>query len=363
MASSNLPESTCAVSVIIPMYNAEKYIGECLDSLLDQTFQNFEVILVNDCSTDSSRQVAESYLEKFGEHLKIFDNEKNLGAGATRNNGMLRAGGEYIFFMDADDLILADGLERMYKIAKYFDVDVVNCTGFYEVSDDGKERILRRLKRPTETFENIFEMNLEWRIKGLLAKNFYWASWRKLLRRDLLLENEVFFPVRFTRGEDVIWTHGVFFFAKKIIHVPLAVYLYRQSFNSLLRTKHTDLQKINLNINAIVQGLKWLEDVMSRVKFFDKKPFYRYAVLKNIAQRYIPKISKDIPKVSQPDLYSSLKQEFGKDFGGYDILLPVLFSIMSNYWKNIEESKKKITELENNLKQGEQQGEQQGENS
>ena len=80
-------ESNPAVSVIVPLYNAEKYIAECLDSLLAQTFQNFEVIVVDDCSTDNSRQIAESYLEKFGGRLKIFDNEKNSGAGGTRSLG------------------------------------------------------------------------------------------------------------------------------------------------------------------------------------------------------------------------------------------------------------------------------------
>ena len=83
--------STPAISVVIPMYNAEKYISECLGSILAQTLQNFEVILVNDCSTDNSRQIAESYIEKFNGRLKIYDNEKNFGASVTRNNGLLKA--------------------------------------------------------------------------------------------------------------------------------------------------------------------------------------------------------------------------------------------------------------------------------
>ena len=112
--------SAPTISVIIPMYNAEKYIAECLESVLAQTLQDIEVILVDDCSTDSSVAIAESYLEKFGGRLNIYDNEKNSGAGGTRNNGLLKAAGEYVYFMDADDLILADGLEKVYKIAKYF---------------------------------------------------------------------------------------------------------------------------------------------------------------------------------------------------------------------------------------------------
>lgn len=90
------------------MYNAEKYIAECLESVLTQTLQDFEVILVNDCSTDNSRPIAESYLEKFDGRLKIYDNEKNSRAAATRNKGLRLAGGEYVFFFDADDMIFAE---------------------------------------------------------------------------------------------------------------------------------------------------------------------------------------------------------------------------------------------------------------
>ena len=96
--------SSCAVSVIMPMYNTEKYLVESLDSVLMQTFQDFEVILVHDCSTDNSREVAESCLEKFGGRLKIYDNVKNSKAAATRNRDLQISRGEYVFFFDADDL-------------------------------------------------------------------------------------------------------------------------------------------------------------------------------------------------------------------------------------------------------------------
>ena len=118
----------CAISIVVPMYNVEKYIGECLESILAQTFQDFEVIVVDDCSTDKSVEIAESYTKKFGDRLKIYINEQNSGASATRNKGLWLSRGEYVFFMDSDDLILPDGLEKTYKIAKYFDVDVVNIT-------------------------------------------------------------------------------------------------------------------------------------------------------------------------------------------------------------------------------------------
>ena len=124
-----------AISIIIPVYNAEKFIGEALDSILEQTFQDFEVIVVDDCSKDSSPEVVKSYLEKFGGRLIFSSMKKNSGsAPAPRNKGFRFSRGEYIFFMDSDDTLTKTGLEEMYTLAKEYNADVVYCEkyfGFY----------------------------------------------------------------------------------------------------------------------------------------------------------------------------------------------------------------------------------------
>lgn len=106
-----------AISVIIPLYNAEKYLSDCLDSLLDQTFSDFEIIVVDDCSTDNSVAIVESYAPKFNGRLILTATKKNSGnAGYTaRNKGFLFSRGEYVFFMDADDMIIETALEELYK--------------------------------------------------------------------------------------------------------------------------------------------------------------------------------------------------------------------------------------------------------
>ncbi len=126
-----------AVSVIIPMYNAERYVAECLDSLLAQTFTDFEVIVVDDCSTDSSVAVVESYLERFGGRLKLMRTIKNTGSGTEpRNFGLAYSRGEYVYFMDNDDAVTPSALEELYTHAKNFDADVVQCEKYYEIPDD-----------------------------------------------------------------------------------------------------------------------------------------------------------------------------------------------------------------------------------
>ena len=341
-----------AVSVIIPMYNAEKYIAECLDSVLAQTFQNFEVILVNDCSTDGSRQIAESYLEKFGGRLKIFDNEKNCKAGGTRNNGLRYATGEYVFFLDADDLILPNGLDKVYNLAKRFDVDVVNITTFYSVNEAGQNPKRSPLTKPTPPNEHILEMNVVWRVRGLISNLFTYAPWRRLLRRKFMIENEIFFPEKVKKCEDIIWTHGLMFCAKKVLHIPFPFYLYRNSIDSLSRQKRTSLESINSRLDSLIYGIKWVGNMMDKVPLFKEKPDYRYMMLEHIAQLFFTKLYYSSLKVSPNDMYQSIQKEFGHEFGEYDVLVSVLCTLIACQQKNLEADKLRIAELEENLKQG-----------
>ena len=347
-------ENTPAVSVVIPLYNAERYFAECLDSLLMQTFQDYEIILVNDGSTDNSRAIAESYVPKFGGRLKLFDNEKNSGQGVTRNNGLRYATGEYVFFMDSDDLLLLNGLEKMYTTAKKFDVDIVDATRNYKMSNDGKTLTPVNLKATTPDNKFILESNLEWRVQGLLADRFSWAPWRRLLRRKFLIDNELFFPENLRRCEDEVWTHGLLFYAKKIIHIPIALYLYRMSEGSITYSKRTPLQNIISRMDNIFHDLQWIDDVMSKIPYFKKHPEYRYAILEHSTQRFFIKLFKSSLKISPSNMYASIKQEFGGNFGEYAVLVPILCTLINKYQRiiatdkqpNIANNKQKATEIE-----------------
>lgn len=133
---SNPSQSPFAISVIIPMYNAEKFIAECLDSLLIQTFKNFEVIVVDDCSTDNSLEIVKGYKPKFEGRLTVAQMEKNLGIESIpRNVGFGLSKGEYIFFMDADDFLLNSALETLYNAAKKYNVEVVYSGSYYRMSN------------------------------------------------------------------------------------------------------------------------------------------------------------------------------------------------------------------------------------
>ena len=149
-----------AISVIIPMYNVEKYVGECLDSILNQTFTDYEVIAVDDCSKDKTCEIVESYIPKFKGKLQLIRSEKNSGgAGTPRNIGIGLSVGEYIFLMDSDDAIIPTAFAELYPIAKKFDADVVHCEKYFlapgeTVSTDKK--ILKETSFESWTSENDF---------------------------------------------------------------------------------------------------------------------------------------------------------------------------------------------------------------
>ena len=117
------------VSVIIPLYNAEKYIQTCVDSVLNQTLKNIEVIIIDDCSTDKSFELCKKL---YGEDKRVvlLQQEKNGGPGLARNSGIKRATGKYIAFTDSDDQMIPDTLLKMFNAAEKYNADVLHATGF-----------------------------------------------------------------------------------------------------------------------------------------------------------------------------------------------------------------------------------------
>lgn len=128
-------ENKIKVSVIIPVYNAEKYLAKCLDSIMNQTFEEYEVLLINDGSTDGSQNIMKDYESKFAGKMRWVAKE-NAGQAAARNDGLKLAGGEYIAFMDSDDYIEPDYLARLYEAAVSNDSEAVTC-GYRVVDEQG----------------------------------------------------------------------------------------------------------------------------------------------------------------------------------------------------------------------------------
>ncbi len=345
-------KNTPSVSIVTPLYNAEKYIGECLDSILNQTFQDFEVVVVNDCSTDNSCAVVESYKKKFDGRLTLSHMEKNSGSGALpRNKGIILSRGEYIFFVDADDLITPTALEEMYSLAENYNADVVYCEKYFMSKGTGQEFkdnlhiATERIQAPPFVSEPTFETNdLAERIDKIMNRKFWVTPWLKMVSRNLLLENNIFFP-HVCISEDNVWTYGLLFYAKNFLRVPNAVYIRRLTEDSMMGRKKTPQQMINFWINPVLLGVKNLDDLMSKVEFFKTNPQYRYAVLEHfisLAFACTFQASLQLPPFA---FYETIKQEFGKFLGEHDVLISLLCTFLSGQQKTAMKNMQEVNQF------------------
>ena len=323
-----------AISVVIPLYNAKEYISECLDSLLEQTFKNFEVILVDDCSTDSSCEIVESYMTKFDGRLKLYHTEKNHGTGAAaRSKGLRLSCGEYIYSMDNDDLLTKTALEELYSLAKEFDADVVYCEKYYMSTGVGKEfvknihlAVTKIQKPPYVTKPTFIPDDPVKRFKEIMDGRFWPAPWCKLVRREVIIKNELFFPT-LKISDDDIWTFGLVFCTKRFLRVPNAVYIRRMRETSITGIKKKPQQTLSFWLNPILLGLKNFDDVMHRNVFFQKNTKYLYAALRDFIDRRFNIFIQAENRLPQHAFYETIKKEFGSKLGEYDVLIAALCTI------------------------------------
>lgn len=345
--------NTPAISVIIPLYNAEKYLKECLNSLLAQTFQDFELIIVDDCSTDKSCDIVNKYMPQFDGRLKLYHTEKNSGSGAiARNIGFSYSRGEYIYNMDNDDMLTKTALEELYTLAKEYDADVVYCEKYYMSSGVGKDFIKnihladKKIQKPPFVDIPTFEPDdLSERLQEVLDNRFWVAPWLKLIRRDLLDKNKLFFPA-LSIGDDDIWTYALIFMAKRFLRVPNMVYVRRMREDSISGKKNTFQQTVKLWLNPVLLGLKELDNFMGNVQFFQENPQQRYAILEKFFQGKLRLCFLNAGQISPNEVYETIKNEFGKHFNENDVVISALCTHISKQHKSLATKDKKIENVD-----------------
>ena len=215
------------ISVIVPMYNVEKYLRLCISSILAQSFKDFELILIDDCSTDKTLEIAESFSDS---RIKILRNEKNLGnPGAVRNIGLDAAQGDYIYFCDSDDAILNIALEILYDTAIKNSADIVNMTQWYRSQNPEFQTLINiEVTRMKIADAAPVAEDLKTRItQEFLQNKMHIAQWLFLYRRKFLTENKIKFPAEMLVAEDVIFAFDAVCAAKKIVKIDNPLYLYR----------------------------------------------------------------------------------------------------------------------------------------
>lgn len=182
-----------AVSVIVPSYNTEKYIGECIESVLSQTLQDIELIIVDDGSTDGTFSIAKEYAER-DPRVKAIQ-QQNQFAGVARNNGMAHATGEYLYFLDSDDFIDRDMMKSMYAAAKSCDADVVVCRSRNYSMKTGEHHAIAYALRDYKMDTPLTQEDIA---KTLFRSVVGWP-WDKIFKRSFILEHGLTYqPLRST---------------------------------------------------------------------------------------------------------------------------------------------------------------------
>ena len=209
---------TPKISVIVPVYKAEAYLHRCLDSLLAQTFTDYEVLLVDDGSPDHSGEICDAYAAR-DSRIKVFHKE-NGGVSSARQYGMERAQGEYTIHADPDDWIEPDMLAELYREAIEENADMVICDFF----ENKKEEELYRVQKPSSLEPDAV-------LRQLLGQQLLGACWNKLLRRQLVQDFGIRFPLDVILWEDLLvnclfLTHEV-----KVAYLPKAFYHYDVGIN------------------------------------------------------------------------------------------------------------------------------------
>lgn len=231
------------ISIIVPVYNVEKYVEKCINSLLNQTLDDIEIIIVNDGSTDKSKDIILKYLSY--KKIKYFE-KQNGGLASARNYGLQIASGEYIAFLDSDDYVENDMYEKLYNKAKKEDADMVECDFWWEYP----------------TYKKI-DKRKKYKTKEDMLKRPRVVVWNKLYKKSIIDENKIRFPEGLI-FEDLEFFFKFMYYATKISYIPEPKVHYVQRENSILSSgnKNEDIFKILNNIEVFFYSKnKYLKEI------------------------------------------------------------------------------------------------------
>ena len=234
------------VSVIVPIYNVEKYIERCVRSLMEQSLKELEYIFVDDCSPDHAMDILETVVNEYPDRLpyiKIIRHSKNSGSAVVRNTGLRCATGEYVIYCDSDDWVERNAYEAMYSEAKETGADIV-ATDYY--IENRKSSAVRKQEYSTAPYLCV---------KKMLSVELHCGTWNKLVKRELYIRNEIRFPDGINMWEDVLTVIPLFCFASTIVYLPHAYYHYVQYNTSSYTKQMSEKSLINL-----IEAIEYLDD-------------------------------------------------------------------------------------------------------
>lgn len=262
------------VSVIVPAYNASKYIKKCIKSLLNQTIKNIEIIIINDGSTDNTQKIIKSFKDK---RIKLINLKKNQGIGNARNLGIKKAKGKYIGFIDSDDYVAKNMYEEMFNKAINENLDLVICN-FYKIVENTKEKIKVNIPH----FDNTNTI-----INPKLFLDIELAPWNKLYKKELLINKEFSTNLKY---EDAPFVFACLSDAKQIGHI-------NKYFNYYIVHDKSETTKMDKRVYDILKILdvinNYTKEKNAEIEYLNIRAILRYTlqqknqINKNIKYEFI----------------------------------------------------------------------------
>lgn len=254
------------ISLIVPIYNVAPYLETCLDSIKNQTYQNFEAILVNDGSDDASPYICRSYARSDTRFCII--NKPNSGVSDSRNRGMDKASGKYLQFMDGDDWLTPDAMETFVHTAESTGSDMV-ISHFYRVSKDRLAHQGHIKKSCVLTRQEFAEQMVK-----APANYYYGVLWNKFFRRSIVEAHHLRCPENVDWCEDFLFNLNYIEYVRLITAVPKPLYYYRKRMDSLVNTQAT----LRTAISTKRMTFAYYKDLYQKLDLYEeqKANIYRY---------------------------------------------------------------------------------------
>ena len=215
------------VSIIIPVYNVSKYLVRCLDSVVSQTYQDLECILVDDCGKDDSANIAEEFINNYHGPIsfRLLHHEHNRGLSAARNTGIDAAIGEYLYFLDSDDTIVTDAIETLLNLFdKYPDIEFAQGNILAENGNISSYGLKPHIPEYTCNHEELFK---------IMLSEITTVAWNRLIRRDFVLQHHLYFPEGYFT-EDMYWGYFIAKHIKAAAFSQKGLYVYYINEGSMM---------------------------------------------------------------------------------------------------------------------------------
>lgn len=301
-----------SLSIVLPVFNVEKYLERCIKSILEGTYKDLELVIVNDGTKDDSENIIIRYLEKYNNITYIV--KENGGLSHARNVGYTYAKGEYIAFFDSDDYIEKDMYEKLMAKVKEYNYDIVVCDLYMEYEQTGKKIYVG--SNVEKEYKDVEEDNNEIMIRKEIMENIYIAVHNKIYKKELI-EKTFENGMPFVNGmyyEDIVYTYSILQNTRSISFVKEPLYYYVQRTSSISNNYDKKLYDIITSVEMLI------ENAIENNRFEDYKEILEYIGIRYMYGTFMKRIAKTKNKKIYLEGYNRVIQEDKKIYEKYGIL-------------------------------------------